>query len=130
MGFLSQNFLSLTCAAKLAVRHVNERNNTIIPGLSNLAGNLTRLDTTLYDTGFSESPAINAYRQLVAAGEQAVVGAARSAVSAPVATLGKIDKMPQCSYWSSSPSLSNKLLYPYCAPSRLLTAVLCAAALP
>ena len=49
-------------------------------------------------------------------GAQALVGAARSAVSMPLAMLSKIDQMPQCSYWSSSPSLSDTLLYPYCAP--------------
>ena len=114
--FLSQDFLSLTCAAKLAVKHVNERSNVIVRGLSDLVVNLTRLDASLYDTGFSESPAIDSYRQLITSGERALVGAARSAVSQPLATLGKIDKLPQCSYWSSSPSLSNKLLYPYCAP--------------
>jgi hypothetical protein len=118
--YLSQDFLSLTCAAKLAVKHVNEGTSTIVPGLSDLVANLTRLNATLYDTGFSESPAIMSYRKLLIAGERALVGAARSAVSQPLAMLGNIDKLPQCSYWSSSPSLSNKLLYPYCAPRALL----------
>eukprot|EP00966_Prymnesium_polylepis_P120903 2793771-Prymnesium_polylepis.1 len=95
-AYLSQDFLSLTCAAKLAVKHVNEGTNTIVPGLSDLVANLTHLNVTLYDTGFSESPAIMAYRQLLATGEHALVGAARSAVSQPLAMLGKIDKLPQC----------------------------------
>ena len=46
-------------------------------------------------------------------GAQALVGAARSAVSMPLAMLSKIDAMPQCSYWSSSPTLSDTALYPY-----------------
>jgi len=76
---------------------------------------LTTLTILLYDTGFSSSPAIRSYRKVLAAGSKALVGAARSTVSALLATLAKVDKMPMCSYSSSSPGLSNKLLYPYCA---------------
>ena len=111
---VSQSFLSITCAAKLAVRHVNEGIDTVVPGLR-AQMNLTNLEVTLYNTGLSESPAIVSYRKLLADGRRALVGAARSAVSTPLAQLGKIDRIPQCSYWSSAPALSNKLLYPYCA---------------
>ena len=46
-------------------------------------------------------------------GVHGIVGAARSAVSTPVAQLGAVDHMPQLSYWSSSPQLANKAVYPY-----------------
>jgi hypothetical protein len=65
----------------------------------------------------SASPALVSYRQMMQGGPNAMVAAARSAVSMPLAQLGALDTMPQCSYWSSSPSLSDKQLYPYCAPS-------------
>jgi len=75
--------------------------------------NLTQLTGMIYDTGYSATPATVSYRQMVADGGVAMVAAARSAVSGPLATQGKIDQIPQCSYWSSSPSLSDTLLYPY-----------------
>jgi hypothetical protein len=63
----------------------------------------------------SASPAIVSYRQVVQNGAHAMIGAARSAASLPLALLGAVDTMPQCSYWSTAPSLSNMRLYPYCA---------------
>jgi hypothetical protein len=65
----------------------------------------------------SASPAIVSYRQMLQNGAKAMVAAARSAVTMPLAQLGALDMMPQCSYWSSSPSLSNTQLYPYCVSS-------------
>jgi hypothetical protein len=134
----------VTCGAKLAVSHVNSGDETIVPGLRALITNLQRLDSSIYDTGCimglgskhpfhschpaithmamarllcadSASPGLFSYRQMVQAGAHAMIGAARSAVSMPLAQLGALDVMPQCSYWSSSPSLSDTQLYPYCA---------------
>eukprot|EP00966_Prymnesium_polylepis_P295186 6816880-Prymnesium_polylepis.1 len=78
--------------------------------------NLTHLRGSMYDSGYSPTPATISYRQMLVDGGTALVGAARSAVSTPLATQAKIDTIPQCSYWSSSPSLSDVLQYPYCAP--------------
>ena len=103
----------VTCAARLALTHVNLRNSTIVTGMDALVGNLSHVEGLMYDSGFSATPAIVSYRQMKADGSMAMVGAARSAVSGALATQGKIDQIPQCSYWSSSPSLSDKLLYPY-----------------
>ena len=105
----------VTCAARLAVHHVNQGFEGIVPGLRSMVSNLTRLTGIIYDTGYSATPATISYRQMKEDGSTAMVAAARSAVSGPLATQGKIDKIPQCSYWSSSPSLSDTLLYPYCA---------------
>ena len=106
----------VTCAAQLAVKHVNERQQLVVSNLRNLTANLTSITYSMYDTGYSASPAIVSYRRVRADGGVALVGAARSAVSTPLAQLGEVDKMPQCSYWSSSPSLSDTQLYPYCEP--------------
>ena len=108
----------VSCAAMLAVKHVTQGNETIVPGLKALTSNLTNFTGGLYDTGYRPSPAIVSYRQMKADGAMAIVGAARSAVSKPLAQLAAIDKMPQCSYWSTSPSLSDESLYPYCARHR------------
>jgi hypothetical protein len=104
----------VTCAARLAVTHVNARYAGIVEGLDAMVGNLTHLTGIIYDTGYSATPATVSYRQMIADGGTAMVAAARSAVSGPLATQGKIDQIPQCSYWSSSPSLSDVLQYPYC----------------
>ena len=104
----------VVCASRLAVHHVNTKNETVVPNLASMAANLSILTANFYDTGYSARPAVVAYRQLKADGATAMVAAARSAVSMPLALLGGIDQMPQCSYWSSSPDLSNTQLYPYC----------------
>jgi hypothetical protein len=79
--------------------------------------------TRLSSRADSASPAIISYRQMVQGGAQAMVGAGRSAVSMALAQLGNLDAMPQCSYWSSSPSLSDTNMYPYCAA--ILCTILC-----
>jgi hypothetical protein len=73
--------------------------------------NMTRLSCAV-----GASTSIVSYRQMRGAGAHAMVGAARSTVSVALAQLGTLDTVPQCSYWSSSPSLSDTLRYPYCAP--------------
>eukprot|EP00966_Prymnesium_polylepis_P253720 5863971-Prymnesium_polylepis.1 len=109
---LSQDFISLTCAAKLAVKHVNERTDAVVPGLKGMVANLVRLDAAVVDSGFHDRSAADAYLRS-ANSFDAIVGAARSGSSKEVARLAKLDAVPQCSYWSSSPTLSNKLEFPY-----------------
>lgn len=87
-------FLSFTCAASLAVHHVNTRDESIVHGLGELVQNFT-LEATVFDTGFTESVAIESYRKFYAAGNNVLVGAVRSAVSAPLALFGQIDRIPQ-----------------------------------
>ncbi|KAL3909372.1 MAG: hypothetical protein SGPRY_009452, partial [Prymnesium sp.] len=90
----------------VAAQHVNAREESVVPALSSLLGNIT-LEVSLQDSGYEEATAIQSYRQTLADGSHAIVGPSRSAVSQPLAQLGK------CSYASSSVSLSNKALYPY-----------------
>lgn len=96
----------VTCAALLAVQHVNNNDNTIVPTLSTITSNLGTLTGNLYDTGYSASPAIVSYRQMRADGGQALVGAARSAVSTPLAQLAEIDQVPQVAttHWNAKRS--------------------------
>jgi len=103
----------MICAGRLAVHHVNSRFEGIVPGLGSLVSNLTHLTGKIYDTGYAATTATISYRKMRAEGSTAMVAAARSAVSVPLATQGKIDQIPQCSYWSSSPSLSDQLQFPY-----------------
>ena len=109
----------MICAARLAVSHVNAGNASVVPGLNASVANLHSVIGSIYDSGYTESKALASYNELLADGGEAIVGAARSAVSMPLASLAKIDEVPQCSYWSSSPDLSNKLDYPYCASALL-----------
>jgi len=101
------------CAGKLAVSHVNSRHEEIVPGLGAIVGNLSWLSDRVYDSGYTPTEAMLQYRQFSADGAVAMVGAARSAVSTPLATQGKIDQIPQCSFWSSSPALSDVLQFPF-----------------
>jgi hypothetical protein len=110
----------VTCAARLAVTHVNAGFEGIVPGLQGLVGNLTLLTDSMYDTGYSAPTALLSYRQMQADGGQAIIGAARSAVSGPLALQAKIDEIPLCSYWSTSAGLSDVLQYPYCARTAAL----------
>ena len=50
---LGPQFLSLTCAANLAVIHVNTGDDSVVSGLSELVQNFT-INATVYDTGFTQ----------------------------------------------------------------------------
>ena len=100
------------CAAVLALRHANERNGAIVPQFAGLTR--TVYDVRTADSSSQPIPGIRAYRELTTHfGASAIVGAARSAVSSPIAHIGGCDHVPQLSYWSSSPALSNKEDFPY-----------------
>eukprot|EP00966_Prymnesium_polylepis_P313292 7239093-Prymnesium_polylepis.1 len=73
------------------------------------------MNKVVYDTTSVEAGGIRAYRSAINASADAIVGAARSAVSTPVSLLGAVDKMPQISYWSSSPTLADKNIYTHFA---------------
>ena len=115
----------VACASLIAVQHVREGKGSIVPGLAELTANIN-LTATMYDSGYRVSPGIRAYRKSAEDGGLALVGAARSAVSLPLAQLAAIDHIPQCSYWSSSPTLSDSMQYPYFSrtyPSDAITTI-------
>ena len=119
----SVGWQQLTCAALLAAKHASAGDGSVVPELGALAD--LDLGLLVRDTNFSHHRTITAYRELRAAGVHALVGSARSATSTTVARLAAVDKLPQVSYWSSSPGLSDKDDFPFFArtyPSDLATA--------
>ena len=112
------------CAALLALRHVNEKNSSVVPQLANLSPNF-RVRGLLYDTRTRADLGVAAYTRSVAAGADAIVGAAYSSVTVPVAQFSGISGIPQVSYGATAPVLSNKQLYPSFArtmPSDIISA--------
>ena len=105
------------CLAILGVNDFNARNNSVVPELAggNLSSSSLQMSKVIFDTTSVGKGGIEAYRNALAASAHGVVGAARSAVSTLVANLGAVDKVPQISYWSSSPALSDKSIYSHFA---------------
>jgi len=111
-------FLASSAMSLLAVDHFNARDPTVLPVLSD-AYSLDKcpiqLNATLVDTGYTATNVMSQYvkRYSDPAMEfDAVVGAARSACSMPLATLVGIDQIPMVSYWSTSAKLEDKGAYP------------------
>ncbi|KAK3257437.1 hypothetical protein CYMTET_33474, partial [Cymbomonas tetramitiformis] len=116
--------------AVLAIFHVNERNDTVVPTASQLdAGNwaaaaggrfaVTYMLLNSADTDDDGNAGTLAFSEECLHydarrnGCAALIGAAYSRTSSPVATLGGVYNVPQVSYWSSSEELSSESSYPY-----------------
>ena len=108
---LGPTLSAISCAATLAVKHANARNGSIVPALANLPAAAPLIHPLFYDTESVEQGGLAAYRSAYNAGAAAIVGPARSAVSTTVSLLSAIDDIPTISYWSSSPALSDDVLY-------------------
>ena len=65
----------VTCAAVLAVAHVNQRNGSVASALADLDN--VSISYTMYDTGGVEMGGITGYRAARAAGANAIVGVTR-----------------------------------------------------
>jgi len=89
----------------------NERDGSIVPQFGNLGTCNIQISTDMQNTASSPVDSVNAYLNGYSTWD-AIVGAARSACSTPVAMLGGIQKKPQLSYWSTSPDLDS-VSYPY-----------------
>ena len=98
-------------AAETALRHVRERNGAVVRELAFI--NRTRFVSHAFDTESDGFGGLIAYRQAHERGVHGIVGAARSAVSEPVAQTAAVDRTVQLSYWSSSPDLADKSVYPF-----------------
>ena len=85
----------VVCATLIALAHVNGRNDSVVPEMQTMTANLTLLNGSLYDSGYSVTPAIISYFQMRKDGAVALVGPARSAVSKQLAQFAKIDHIPQ-----------------------------------
>ena len=77
-------FRAASCAAYLAIRHLNEGDSSIV-ALGSLAG--IAIHAISRDTRSNEVDGIRAYLSALSGGADVVIGAARSAVSIPVAQL-------------------------------------------
>jgi ABC-type branched-subunit amino acid transport system substrate-binding protein len=88
----------------MAVNEINHRPD-ILPN--------TVLKYEIRDTATNSAVGANAAQQLVDAGVFGVVGAASSSVSMAAAQVLEVAKIPQISYSSTSPDLSDKTNYPY-----------------
>mmetsp|Transcript_27157 Transcript_27157/g.67229 ORF Transcript_27157/g.67229 Transcript_27157/m.67229 type:complete len:877 (-) Transcript_27157:365-2995(-) len=113
---LGVDFKRIACGARLAASHIGSHDESVVDGLASLVDGV-QINITVFDSRMSQPTSIRAYRQHREAGAHAIVGAALSSVSTVLATLSSIDRVPMCSYWSSSPSLTNKQTYPLFARS-------------
>ena len=129
--FMGDTWKSVVWAALRAASDFNNRDGSILPHLPAAIGSCSKhINVTSRDTRSSRSTSINtAYRfvnDVCASQEQSsedmenkkgkvhvVVGPARSACSTAVSLLAGIDRVPVISYWSTSPSLSNREEYPF-----------------
>ena len=107
---LSDYWTGVGCATILAVQHFNARDGAVVPDLQELSSPL-QLRELVLNTDSVQSGGIAAYRSALEAVVHGIIGPSRSAVSSPTAQLGGLDKIPQLSHWSSSPSLSDKGIY-------------------
>ena len=100
----------------LVIKQFNERNSSVISEFGELSTCDIRIEPVLLDTGSTGATAIEQYMRKFKEDDidfSIIVGAARSACSEPVAMLAGIDKIPQVSYWSTSPVLEDRSSYPY-----------------
>eukprot|EP00232_Nephroselmis_pyriformis_P022555 CAMPEP_0182854756 /NCGR_PEP_ID=MMETSP0034_2-20130328/1446_1 /TAXON_ID=156128 /ORGANISM="Nephroselmis pyriformis, Strain CCMP717" /LENGTH=1923 /DNA_ID=CAMNT_0024985631 /DNA_START=60 /DNA_END=5827 /DNA_ORIENTATION=+ len=116
VGFLfpyriSDYWRRVTAAAYLAVEHINTRNSTIVPQAASLPEGFSLLPF-LFDTRFTSSGGILAFTEAAREDVAALVGGARSAVNANVASLAGEAELPQVSYWSTSSALTSTSLFP------------------
>lgn len=109
-------------AGLLAILDFNNRNGSIVPNLTTrLQDCNVRLTMEFQDTQFSPIEASRVLTQEVLLREHSLtspqpismIGATRSAVSAPLAVLGGIHELPLISYGSTSSQLDDKDSYPY-----------------
>eukprot|EP01127_Copromyxa_protea_P020461 TRINITY_DN685_c0_g1_i2.p1 TRINITY_DN685_c0_g1~~TRINITY_DN685_c0_g1_i2.p1 ORF type:complete len:603 (-),score=62.94 TRINITY_DN685_c0_g1_i2:550-2358(-) len=91
---------------ELALKHVNE-NSTLLPNY--------KLSMTWNNTKCTAGDAITAANWQFSTIPElvGVIGEGCSVASEPIALLGGVYHMPQISYGSTSPVLSNEVLYPY-----------------
>mmetsp|Transcript_82729 Transcript_82729/g.233828 ORF Transcript_82729/g.233828 Transcript_82729/m.233828 type:complete len:916 (-) Transcript_82729:46-2793(-) len=107
---------SWSAMSLLAVDHFNRRDSSVVAALADYASCPIQFNNSFVDTGWKAENVVEQYIESYKRDDvnyDLIVGPARSACSVPVATLAGIDKIPQVSYWSTSPSLEDKSAYPY-----------------
>ncbi|MHA2030172.1 MAG: ABC transporter substrate-binding protein [Candidatus Kariarchaeaceae archaeon] len=103
-GSLSGSGVERDATFRMAVNEINHRSD-ILPN--------TVLKYEIRDTGTNPVIGATVAQQLADADVFGVVGAASSSVSMAAAQVLEVAKIPQISYSSTNPALSNKTDYPY-----------------
>lgn len=101
-------------AIALAAQHLNAGDGAVVPAVAGLSCPLVFGLREVFDTGFSESQAVDGVIQMTDPANVerrlpcAIFGAMRSAVSAPTAIISGIRGYPQFSHTSTANTLDNK----------------------
>ncbi len=103
-GKLQAGGVERRAAAQMAVDVINA-NDSLLSGYT--------LELVVKDTATDPTTGKSAAEELAAAGVVGFVGAASSSVSKAIAAVAEQNKIPQISYSSTNPDLSNKTVYPY-----------------
>ncbi len=103
-GGLAAGGVERRAAAQMAVDIINA-NDSLLPD--------TTLTLLVRDTQTKPDVGAQVAQEVIDAGAVGIVGAASSAVSIAVAGVAAQNKVPQISYSSTNPDLSNKTKYPY-----------------
>ncbi|MHA2501409.1 MAG: ABC transporter substrate-binding protein [Candidatus Kariarchaeaceae archaeon] len=104
-GTLAGGGVERDAAARMAVGEINA-DDTILAGKT--------LELLVKDTATDPATGVQVAGEVIAEGAVGIVGAASSGVSSAIAAgPGKTSKIPQISYSSTSPSLSDKTEHPY-----------------
>ncbi len=101
---LSDEWRSVAAGSMMGVHAFNERDDSFTPALGQLGDCSLQIVPYMVDSGSTGAGAVESYRNARAnmPAMHAIVGAARSDASKPLAILAGIDKVPQVSYWSTS----------------------------
>lgn len=117
MQVLGDEWRTVAAAGLLAVQHFNSRDPSIVPELANISSCNVSFHTEVFDTGSEETRTVQQFLRQYTDSDvsqfDVIVGPARSACSAPVALIAGIEKIPQISYWATSPTLEDRQKYPY-----------------
>jgi branched-chain amino acid transport system substrate-binding protein len=103
-GSLSGGGVEREAAFRLAIREINA-DDTLLPD--------TTIEYLVRDTGTDATQGSTAATELIDSGVIGLVGAASSTVSKAIAKIAETSKIPQISYSSTNPDLSDKTEYPY-----------------
>ncbi len=103
-GKLAAGGVERDAAARMAVKEINA-DSTLLDGYT--------LKIEVRDTATDPTTGAAAASDLIDAGVVGLVGAASSGVSTAIQGVAKQKKIPQISYSSTSPTLSDKTEYPY-----------------
>lgn len=106
---------AVTCAALLAVRHINSRNGSLVPIVGAGPDDGYELRPILRATGSVVHEALFAFYSAMGNRPHAVVGPAHSRLSRTLALMTSTEEsiVPMLSYWSSDTALSDMAAYPH-----------------